>query len=132
VIHEICEFFFVHRFSLCGNNDLVCCRLNQSPPEAISSSTVYYPVTTQKTTKIPSKFSDQVCGKKGLKIEKRILGHFDEEDSADGDRGETQFGEYPWMLALMKLNKATGRYDYKCGAVLIRNNVALTVTHCVG
>jgi Trypsin len=106
--------------------------LKDSPSAAITSSTNYYPLTTVKTTKSPNKFSSQVCGKKGLKIEKRILGHFDEDDSNDEDRGETQFGEFPWMLALMKLNKATGRYEYKCGAVLIKNNVALTVTHCVG
>jgi V8-like Glu-specific endopeptidase len=120
------------RFSLCGNNDKVCCRPTKISP-VITTTTLFQPSFTTRPTNSPIKNSDNICGIRGLKIEKRVLGNFEEDyDSGNDDRGETQFGEFPWMLAVMKYNKANGQHEYKCGAVLIKKNIALTVTHCVG
>jgi plasma kallikrein len=42
---------------------------------------------------------------------------------------ETQFGEFPWHLAVQEINDA--RSFYICGASLIHPQVALTGAHCV-
>lgn len=64
----------------------------------------------------------QKCiSRKGRKIEKRIL--IDEDyDEDDGDDealvGETNFAEYPWMIEILKKNRKTNNFEYKCGGVL--------------
>lgn len=42
-----------------------------------------------------------------------------------GDAHEAEFGEFPWMLGILR-NQA-----YQCGASLIHPQVALTAAHCV-
>lgn len=57
--------------------------------------------------------------RKGNKIEKRIL--FNDDDYEDDDSalvGEAAFSEYPWMIEILKKNRKTGSYEYKCGGVL--------------
>jgi len=51
------------------------------------------------------------------------------------DNNFTQFGEFPWMLALLRgeetENGGTQFSLFQCGASLIRPQVALTAAHCV-
>ena len=56
--------------------------------------------------------------KKGTKIEKRILLDDEYDDGDDAVIGETAFAEYPWMVEILKKNRKTGNYEYKCGGVL--------------
>lgn len=46
---------------------------------------------------------------------------------------ESEFGEFPWMTALLVEEEALGKLVkvYKCGASLIAPNVVLTGAHCV-
>ncbi|GAU97207.1 hypothetical protein RvY_08546 [Ramazzottius varieornatus] len=44
----------------------------------------------------------------------------------DNPRGETEFGEYPWMAAILKTD-----LSYVCGAALIEERIVLTAAHCV-
>jgi plasma kallikrein len=90
-------------------------------------STILRPVTT-------SEFKDQpkCVAKKGNKLQERILITDDEDEDDEGSlSGDTKFAEYPWMLELLKKNKASGSYEYKCGAVLINPTTAITAYHCL-
>lgn len=48
--------------------------------------------------------------------------------------GETQFGEFPSVVAILKektLTNGEKKLEYHCGGSLIKTNVVLTATHCV-
>lgn len=84
-------------------------------------STVLKPVPSTNFDNKPKPPQNlQKCvSRKGKKIEKRIL--IDEDDD-EGDEsalsGETAFAEFPWMLEILKKNRKTGIFEYKCGGVL--------------
>lgn len=60
---------------------------------------------------------EKCVSRKGKKIEKRILIDDDEDD--DGILvGESSFAEFPWMIELLKKNRKTNSFEYKCGGVL--------------
>ncbi|XP_013113565.1 phenoloxidase-activating factor 2 isoform X2 [Stomoxys calcitrans] len=46
---------------------------------------------------------------------------------------ESQFGEFPWMVAILRTEDAAGEiiHLYDCGGSLIAANVVLTASHCV-
>lgn len=79
-------------------------------------STVLKPVTSTFDHKPQSK----CVSRKGKKIERRILIEDDYDDDNDDDAltGETAFAEWPWMLEILKKNRKTGSFGYKCGGVL--------------
>lgn len=65
-----------------------------------------------------------LCGKRN---EKGLFGKFEAHEGAI-----TQFGEFPWMGALIQNDKPAGdRKIFKCGISLIHKQVALTAGHCV-
>jgi len=43
---------------------------------------------------------------------------------------EAQFGEFPWMMAILKLELNQSK-TYLCGGSLIHPKVVLTAVHCV-
>lgn len=57
---------------------------------------------------------------------------------AHASQGETEFGEFPWMIALLDVRGQTVGDDggevegkYICGGSLIEPNVVVTLAHCV-
>lgn len=62
--------------------------------------------------------ASQCVSRKGKKIEKRILIDEEYEDDENELSGETSFAEYPWMVEILKKNRKTGSFEYKCGGVL--------------
>nr|XP_029713212.1 phenoloxidase-activating factor 2-like [Aedes albopictus] len=52
---------------------------------------------------------------------------------ANSKFNETEFGEFPWMVAVLQLHAAeeTEASTYVCGGSLIAPNVILTAAHCV-
>lgn len=137
-------------YNICGT-DNVCCRLTKStevPPTTTQKTfTSTYKITT--TTKRgllnfnlnnitnlistilkpvdnkPLPLPQSCVSRKGKKIEKRILIDDDyDEDEADSEAlvGETTFAEYPWMIEILKKNRKTNNFEYKCGGVLSKFN----------
>lgn len=44
------------------------------------------------------------------------------------NRGETQFGEFPWLVAIRRFSSAS---EVICGGAIIHSQVILTAAHCV-
>jgi hypothetical protein len=68
------------------------------------------------------------CGVRGGNLDSSWFRIFSEDTF-------TQFGEFPWMLALLSgeeaENEGTRRTQFHCGASLIHPQVAVTTAHCV-
>lgn len=67
--------------------------------------------------------------RKGKKIEKRILIDDDYDDGDESLVGETAFAEYPWMIEILKKNRKSGKFGYKCGGVLSKLNKSLSMNN---
>ncbi|CAH1717475.1 unnamed protein product [Chironomus riparius] len=82
-----------------------CCRLNTISP----ISTI---IPNEQVTE---------CGiRNGDGVGVRITGASD---------GEAEYGEFPWMVALLQIE--SGQIMYLCGGSLIAQNVVLTAAHCL-
>lgn len=110
----------------------MCCR--------IPKTTANYFSTTQRTTTttapysgvinsltnlfstvlkpVPTSTNFKCVSRKGKKIEKRILIPQDYDDDEGAHVGETEFSEFPWMIEILKKNRRSGKFEYKCGGVL--------------
>lgn len=80
----------------------------------------YDPIKSTKSSEIPE--NRTICGHwnpHGVKF-----------TMAGDSHNEAQFGEFPWMIAILKLesNQST---TYICGGSLIHPKVVLTAVHCV-
>lgn len=79
------------------------------------------PTSTTTTTQRPSFAGCGIRNENGIDF--TIIGNPD----------ESQYGEFPWMVALMSKREETrrgGKFAL-CGGSLIRNNVVMTAAHCV-
>lgn len=144
-LKSLTDFFSYFRaFNICGL-DNVCCRVPKTTKRPQTTTTsIRSTSTTQKgffnfnpnfnlnnitnllstilkpvpTASFDAKPAAQACqSRTGKKIEKRIL--LDEDyDDENSLVGETVFAEYPWMLEILKKDRKTGKFEYKCGGVL--------------
>ncbi|KAK4882792.1 hypothetical protein RN001_006111 [Aquatica leii] len=109
-----------------GNNNCddyldVCCQL---PPDGVIPPEVTRPpntVTSPPPTPPPNQPS--FCGIRNTNgVDFKITGNND---------NEAEYGEFPWMLALLKKNPVSGSPLAICGGSLITSKVVLTGAHCV-
>jgi len=63
-----------------------------------------------------------------------ICGHWNSDGvrvrTTEHTHNEAQFGEFPWMMAILKL-EANQSLIYMCGGSLIHPKVVLIGVHCV-
>lgn len=119
----------------------VCCRITQSQQNTTQRRTTTTPRPNRTRTTIPTNrrpapnqsrrvipasigiASNKPCGVRNSNgIDFRITGN---------ENDEAEYGEFPWMVALLEKGaNQSGRFSF-CGASLIAPNVVLTAAHCV-
>ncbi|CAL4069647.1 unnamed protein product [Meganyctiphanes norvegica] len=102
--------------------------VSASRPSVISASrpsvvTASRPQFVAQTTNVLQPRSKYTCGKSNSQS---LLGRV---KTPHFEQGDTEFGEYPWQAAILKM--ADGDAQYVCGAALIDDQHLLTAAHCI-
>lgn len=104
--------------NLCEEYLDVCCEI---PKKQTGNSSPKPPTSTQKPNPKPSEDS-WMCGIRNENgIDFKITGN---------SNNEAEYGEFPWMVAIIKKYEDNGQ-QLICGGSLIAPNVVLTGAHCV-
>lgn len=96
----------------------VCCKNVKPPPSVGTEHSTANPI---KGDELRKSFNE--CGTRNLDGAGFRITH--------ATQGETEFGEFPWMVALFAENRSSNGRQYICGGSLIRPNVVVTAGHCV-
>ncbi|XP_060871195.1 phenoloxidase-activating factor 2-like [Metopolophium dirhodum] len=109
-------------FYLCVNGTIVTSGEGLIDERINKDRCCYDPIKSTKPTEIPDPEHRTICGHwNPLGVKFTITGE---------SHNEAQFGEFPWMMAIIKL-EANQSKTYICGGSLIHPRVVLTAFHCV-
>jgi len=117
-------------FYLCKNNTvntdgegLIDIRFKEGPCTEYLTMCCRDPMKSSETSNIPYEEKRRICGHRNPSgVGFRITGHYN---------NEAQFGEFPWMVAILKLHAYNQSKTYLCGGSLIHPQVVLTAVHCI-
>uniref|UniRef100_A0A182J821 Uncharacterized protein n=1 Tax=Anopheles atroparvus TaxID=41427 RepID=A0A182J821_ANOAO len=94
------------------------------------ANSFYTPATSIVET-TPLKHEHNKCGVKRNRATSRIYFHDDDDEVPKEPRtGSTEFGEFPWTVAVYQLIR-NGTFVYHCGGALLNHRVVVTAAHCV-
>lgn len=97
-------------------------RVKEGPCPNYLDVCCYDPMKSSETTNISYDEKRTICGHwNSAGVGFRITGN---------SNNEAQFGEFPWMMAILKLEPNQSK-TYLCGGSLIHPKVVLTAVHCV-
>lgn len=123
------------RSGICGANEL-CCRIRPATDAEIIS---FEPYTTTSTT-VTTSTEDAVLLENLLDLQLEDVKKCGQRGGERTNSGITfgdpidklsEFGEFPWMVALFHKQPGTNKLAFKCGAALLSPFVAVTVAHCL-
>ncbi|XP_026821164.1 phenoloxidase-activating factor 2-like [Rhopalosiphum maidis] len=117
-------------YYLCKNNTintdgegLIDIRFKEGPCPDYLKVCCREPMKSSETTNISYEEKRTTCGHRNPSgVGFRITGHY---------HNEAQFGEFPWMVAILKLHSYNQSKTYLCGGSLIHPQVVLTAVHCI-
>ncbi|XP_058833070.1 phenoloxidase-activating factor 2-like [Topomyia yanbarensis] len=110
-----------HYLEVCCDKDAVTQEVVTIPSAGRGSGTVIKESVDQTVNSATTEFRE--CGFRNI-------------DGAgfritNANNGETEFGEFPWMVALFSQDNEGADKTYFCGGSLIKPNIVLTAAHCI-
>ncbi|KAE9536954.1 hypothetical protein AGLY_006761 [Aphis glycines] len=102
---------------------LIDIRFKEGPCPDYLKVCCYDPMKSSEITNTAYKEKRTICGHRNpAGVGFRITGN---------SHNEAQFGEFPWMVAILKVNSYNHSQTYLCGGSLIHPQVVLTAVHCI-